>query len=345
MRLCMLLMYVEKSGLNYLNDANIQFLKNLTVNVETISAWLNEIVQQMVTQSNQNKSGTVKMDGNKSENVDLLKVKRSSMDIFCRLIAITNQYQSIDRSIQTIDLNFKLDKDGMLDVLNEMNQTKEALTACQDDFQCLQLIYNKYLVQKFELPPIEIIKNDGDNQTVNVAIDSERIDANVKMNVEEESKEYFAMRDVNNDRNTDSDSDGSADEKPSRGDWQNELDNIDMKVTRSYFAPVLKQLKTKIDPIKTEMKERELKFLMSKGIDREQIMEFDKNEENPVRNGSSDSDTGSDSDSSDVYKRKRKTKSRPDRYNEMRSFLEQKQPIRFMPLNLPLPSATEDVLE
>lgn len=336
----MILLYAQEDSLKYLNDANIQFQKNLSIHIEKLSVWLNEIVRPTTVQSNQSIQDTLNLNLNRSEDIDLLKIKRSSMDILCRLIAATNQFQSTEQNIQCTDCN-SLNKSKMLELLDEMKRTKESLDACQDDFKTLQMIYYKYLVQKFEIP-IEIAKNvdDDSKEKINLA---EGADENVEMNVEEENKEYFGMRDTKHDDDLDS-SDESADEKISRNDWQNELDNIDMKVTRSFFAPVLKQLKTKIDPIKTEMKEREMKFLMSKGIDREKIIEFDKNEEAQAQlSNSSDTDS---SDSADIQKRRRKTKPRPDRYNEMRSFLEQKQPIRFMPLtNLPPPSGSEDVLE
>lgn len=344
MRLCMILSFVRANGLNYLNDANIRFQQNLARHIDRLSVWLNQIVHQMVTQSHQKKIGTLHLDGKSSDDMDLLKMKRSSMDIWCRLIAATNQYQNTDRQIQCIDISStRLNKNGMLDILNEMNRTKESLVACQDDFHTLQLIYNKYLVQKFDIP-IEIAKRseDSDETKGNSTIQCERIDQNVKTNIDEESKEYFGMRDVKNSDDTDTDSE-SADERMSRSDWQTELDNIDMKVTRSFFAPVLKQLKTKIDPIKSEMKEREMKFLMAKGIDREQIIEFNKNEQIQVPCSSD-----SDSDSADIHDIKQKSKPRPDRYNEMRTFLQQKQPIRIMPfahLPPPPPSSSEDVLE
>lgn len=336
----MMLLYAQEDSLKYLNDANIQFQKNLSIHIEKLSVWLSELVRPTTAQSNQTMIDTSKMDLNRSEDMDLLKIKRSSMDILCRLIAATNRFQNTEQNIQCTDCN-SLNKSKMLELLDEMNRTKESLDACQDDFKTLQMIYYKYVVQKFEIP-IEIAKNvdDHSKEKVNLA---EGADENVEPNVEEENKEYFGMHDTNHDDDLDS-IDESADEKNSRIDWQNELDNIDMKVTRSFFAPVLKQLKTKIDPIKTEMREREIKFLMSKGIDREKIIEFDENEETPGQlSNSSDTDS---SDSADIHNRRRKTKPRPDRYNEMRSFLEQKQPIRFMPLtNLPPPSGSEDVLE
>lgn len=319
-----------------MNSKNSGFRTNLKLETDKLSIWLDESVQPLTgNKSNAHRLDRIKDGVNEDvDSIDLMKMKRSSMDILCRLIAITNHYQSTDQNIQSLD-NSQMNEDKMLNISNEMQRIKESMVACQDDFNTLQLIYNKWVGRKFHLP-IERVTEKAEQPT-NVTNDSKQQDHENDA-IEDENEEYFAMRD--NKISEDSESESEVDGKSNKISWYSELDNIDMKVTRSFFAPVLKQLKTKIDPIKSEMKERELKFLMSKGIDREKIMDFDRNEDHDIYKSDSDSDANSNASN------KIRSKSRSNRFDEMRSFLEQKQPISFLPLaHLPLPSSSEDVLE
>lgn len=328
---------MRESGLSYLNKENVRLRTNLRTNIEALNIWLDESLQKMSAINRTDANRVDSCNSDDSDVLDVVKMKRSSMDILSRLIAITNQYQCTDQRIQTLQMN--MNKEKMLEISNEMNRVKKSIVACQDDFETLKLMYNKCLAKKFQL----LIDQEIDQQkpiAISAAADDPKLVADEIKSTEEENKEYFAMRDIKNDGDSNSDDEN---DKTKRSKWTDELENIDMKVTRSFFAPVLKQLKTKIDPIKVEMKEREMKFLMSKGIERDKIIEFDKNLDETQHNIDSDTDSGS---SSDDLPNNSKPKIRPNRYDEMRAFLEQKQPIRFMPFgDLPPPSGTEEVLE
>lgn len=144
------------------------------------------------------------------------------------------------------------------------------------------------------------------------------------------NNEYFGIYDTNNCTNN---SDFSIMENDSPC-MQDEC--IDMEITRLSFAPVLKQLKRKISPIQTQMKEREMQFLLSKGIDREKIINFDKTEENQIQTQMLDEETSTPL--------KPKTKQPGDRYEETRSFLQQKQTFMIIPANhLPSQTYEEDI--
>lgn len=342
----MIVCYVQQSGFRYLNEESIRLRINLRTNTEQLGIWLNENVRQKKRPDANWQEKHAKNDTIVS--TDIFKIKRSSMDVLCRLIAIVNQYQSTDDQIQM--LNESTNKQQLMDILNEMNRVNESLCACQEDCETLKLIYTKCLVKKFDLP-IEVEQNSTPNEPV-PSIDelNTSSDSNDKNHLEDENREYFAMRDIKNEEEeSDSDDDDNQNGRSTTHKWYDELDNIDMKVTRSFFAPVLKQLKNKIDPIKEEMKEREMNYLLSRGIDREKIIEFDKNDDTPDQehnNGGSDSGSEEDSASGEIHI-KAKTKPHANRYNEMRAFLEQKQQIQFLPLggNLPPLSGSEDVIE
>lgn len=338
-RLGLIIFYAQYNGIKYINTDGIRLYQRLRKHIDKLNIWLDESLRQI---NAKNKSNVIRFENSNEENVidsiDLVKIKRSSMDILCRLIAITNQYHNTDQCIQSFGIN--MGKEEMLNILMEMERFKDSIIACQDDFETLKLIYNKYLVKKFQIHVAPMI----DQQIVLPYSSMDDPKSSIKIEniiLEDDNNEYFAMRDNKMDVNSNSDDENISSNKVK---WSDNLDNIDMKVTRSFFAPVLKQLKTKIDPIKEEMKERELKFLMSKGIEREKIIEFDKNEEISNQILSSNDDTDSDSDSD--FQQKPIQRKSQNRYNEMRTFLEQKQQIGFMPLGiLPQPSASEDVLE
>lgn len=327
-----------------MNDASTQLRKNLRTNIEQ----LNENVRQKkkvpdeIWQSKQRAKS-----GDAIVSTDIFKIKRSSMDVLCRLIAIVNQYQNTDDHIQMLDES--TNKHQLIGILNEMKRVNESLAACQTDFDTLKLIYTKCLMKTNDLP--NELEPNGTKTEPMASVDEQNISSSLnddKNHLEEDSREYFAMRDIKNDVDSDSDADDNQNRCTTK--WYEEMDNIDMKVTRSFFAPVLKQLKTKIDPIHVEMKEREMKFLLSKGVDRAKILEFDKNnDDNNDDTTAQERGHCSDSDSScdEIHiKPKAKSKYQANRYNEMRSLLEQKQQIQFLPLgNLPPPSGAEDVIE
>lgn len=343
-RLCLIVCYDQQRGLKYINEESIRLRENLRLNVENLGIWLNESMRQKKRPDANWQERRAKNDAIVS--TDVLKMRRSSTDVLCRLIAIVNQYQNTDERLQMLDINTS--KQQLVNILNEMNRVNESLCACQRDFETLKLIYTKCLMKKLEITAkVDPTAPQKTSESVPSNIDEphKSFSSNERNHLEEECKEYFAMRDSKNEE--DSDEGDHENENEGKLKWYNELDDIDMKVTRSFFAPVLKQLKTKIDPIKEEMRERELKYLMSKGIDREKIMKFDKNDNASDEEHNNGSDSGSEEDSaSNDFCIKTNTKHKINRYDEMRAFLEQKQQIKFLPMgNLPPLSGSEDVLE
>lgn len=336
-RLCLIIRYAEQSGLRYINGECIRFRKNLHINTETLGIRINENLRQANRQNAKVQEDRAKTDTIAS--TDIRKMKRSSMDVLCRLIAIVNQYQNTDDQIQALDMG--ADKQRLMNLLNEMNRVNESLCACHGDFETLKLIYSKCLMKTLDLP-IETERNRKMNELASSsnAEQNGTSNANVENPVDEECKEYFAMRDNKDDGDSDSDNENG---RSITAKWYDELDNVDVKLARSFFAPVLKQLKTKIDPIKEEMKERELRYLLSKGFDRDEIINFDNIDSSPAHAHSnrSNSERVDDSTVDDTH-----IKAKPNRFDEMRALLEQKQQFQFLPLqNLPSACGSEDVLE
>lgn len=312
-------MYNDKrNGFKYLNNEMVCFRKNIKIHTEKLIPWL---YTNLTQKPNAGTLENFRIEISNTNNPDLLHMKRFSTDVMCRLIAISNKYESIDERITSTG-NTRLDKVDTFKISNEISILKDSLNAVIEDLEALKLINNKFYAQTLQLP-MEVNENLSESDT----LDWSKI-PNVKetknFEVEEESQEYFLFA-----------------QSESREDKYNmySLQEENREVTRSSFAPVLKQLKTIIKPIKTEMKERELKYLISKGLNCDKMIEFNKNEE------TSQVLVEPDILEEDALATSR-SKSSKDLYSETRSFLQHKQPIMFIPMNnLPLLTSQEDILE
>lgn len=257
------------------------------------------------------------------------------MDICSRLLATLNRYDQIDGEIQLLQAEALESKEEMLAYLCHMKQIKESLSSSHDDYQRLILLFNKLLAQKHNLPAIENTAHDDTEQCEDADDNVDKaVDRNTDHETDDANEEFFALKHMQ-----DVDSDDEQTTKQIRKHQDDEFESYDVQVARSFYAPVLKQLKNKIDPIKADMREREMKFLLAKGIDREKILNFDSD-------NSDDSNASDASGSSDVAQPKKRTNNQ-DRYAGMRALLENKQQFGFLPVtNLPTNFQTsEDILE
>lgn len=112
-----------------------------------------------------------------------------------------------------------------------------------------------------------------------------------------------------------------------------ELRELDVKVVKHRFQPVLRQLKSRLEPINEAMRDRERKFCAANGIPLEEDTE--KVGAPPVED-----EAAASGDS--------KRTARDDVYADMRKFLQDKQPMGFLPgKGFPMPHAAleEEILE
>lgn len=274
------------------------------------------------------------------DSLALTKVKRSSLDLMCRLIAMTNEYRNTDDRLQSMTGDHRLKKDVFMDIAHRMIQIEQSLKSCQEDYRRLKLTYDKFLFTTFRIKPerkavAAVEKETSEN------ISSDVCDGAAKKCPEnqshEENSDFFALRDTADMISDREDEDEAVVGGRNRGNLDEEFEQLDLKLSRTYFAPVLRQLKSKINPINDAMKERELKFLMAKGIDRERIVSSAADGEANVV------DSDSDSDVSIVMPRMKPRNN----YDEMRTFLQQKQQFTMLPPTLPPTHAPgdEEVLE
>lgn len=276
-----------------------------------------------------------------ADSLALTKVKRGSLDLMCRLAAMTNAYRDTDDRIQLLTKDHRLKKDAFMDIANRMIQIEKSLVTCQEDYRRLKLTYDKFLFTTFRIKPERKAVVTVNEESSDSISSDPIVSANKNEDEEEENSDFFALRDSAEVISESEDEGDDAIGVKKRGNFDDELEQLDLKLSRTYFAPVLKQLKTKINPLADAMKERELKFLMAKGVDRSRIVTSA--EASTKGDAPSIADNDSDSDVPIVM-----PCSKPrNNYDEMRTFLQQKQQFAMIPPTLPPTHAPadEDVLE
>lgn len=116
-----------------------------------------------------------------------------------------------------------------------------------------------------------------------------------------------------------------------------DLDNLNSKIAKRHFKPVLKQLRERIEPIGVEFKAREKRALKDKGIEVEDV------EQDECKKLTS---YGSDSDDEETDERNnRKFQNSVRRYDEVRGFLAAKGQMNIFGLKPTASVVNEDVLE
>lgn len=268
--------------------------------------------------------------------VPLNNVKTESLEITSRLAAVATECSQMDGAIQTITDKMILNQTNPKELENIFNTARlieQSLGVCLGDVQRLVLSCNKILLISSQILPIEELKTDAGHES---HIENNNVKVQFAEDTLEDNSDYFAFRYPDDDETTSDEADSQ--EETESYDLNDEIEIIDRKIVKKRFAPVLQQLKEKIHPINDAMKERERKYLTSMGMDLHILDADDLN--------SALAQDRNDTDDSDDSEMEARIKSRS-KYDEMRSFLEEKQQINFLP-NLPLPQINlgdEDILE
>lgn len=328
LRLCLILVNDKSIAIDYIQNESIMLHNKLQIKIDSLSSPLEfKVTKQTLAEKME------KIQENKCIEIDsasLAKLKRCSADLSYRLIAITREFQWTDESIQVINKQNLTDKEKFEKIFENLVTTEEAIVAHLDDYRRMKLMFYKFIFTNFNLKLEEVNDEKSDGESIDRDEEGENISG--KDENSDSGSDFFALRDsVEN----------SSDEEsfPNRKQKiEDELQEFDYKIARTNFAPVLKQLKNKIDPLKDEMKERELKFLLAKGFDRERIL----NSVEGIVNKSEES--GSDSGSSlDDFSCPKKSQRN---FDEMREFLQSKQQMLILPTMMPNPSmGEEEILE
>lgn len=245
----------------------------------------------------------------------MLNLKSYSISASSKILAIANECRRIDGIVQT---GHQLHKDELNKLMPSITQLENAIHICQSEYQ-------RFVVAYFKVMNIDYNEQCFDGQTFNSENEFTAEDVTLRefKEIEPDEEEFFTSTERTSE-------DESKDLSKNRRCWDDELTEKNINVVKQRFKPVLAQLKGKIEPIATSLRERERNHLLSKGIDPSEFV--DCNNMNEGFRSCSDSDDDAE------YVRRRK----PNRsYDDMRKFLEGKPQISLIPMR----SANENVLK
>lgn len=252
---------------------------------------------------------------------ELREIRSESMRSSTKLLALAYKSQELENLITDFCTSPSVKADEIFERLNTM---KNEISLSHDELERISILLQKYLnieLDDGKIPQekIENLQNEtnNDGSKVHVAEFSQPTD------------EFFFV---------DSRANENEEEIKNRDDA---IDEIDSKLAKRYFKPVLLQLRERIEVIGEDFKEREKKVLQAKGIDIDGMID-----ENEIKlNQSDDEDSGSD----DERERLKRLKKNAEKFRENRDFLESKQQVNIF--GLPPPprflgtNFDEDVIE
>lgn len=256
---------------------------------------------------------------------ELREVRSESIRFSAKILTVAMQCQHLEESIVKFAGKFEHPSNKEVEEILEMMKSVESdLSVSVDEHKRIAISFQKYLNMETEDARISQEKLDtvqGDT--------SESIKKVTEDDIMAQSDEFFFV-----DGNI---VEPEEEEKPQQPET---IEEVNSKLAKKYFRPVLVQLKERIEVIGEDMKERERKVLKAKGIEIENEPELAK-----IR-----SDDDSDSGSDDERERERKFKKNEEKFSDNRDFLESKEPINFFGaggIKLPprVQPLDEDVLE
>lgn len=279
-----------------------------------------------------------KLDKNREVPLDLLRAKSYSMTFVPKLLAVTHECVRLDSLLNNIINNYdKMDKeqDELHELVPVMNQIDSELLMCQDEYQRFFITFQKFLNLTPDEKPNELEEKLSEGET-----SQEKFEHDYRKVGETAfgyHDDFFALDGFEEDTTV------SDDPKANQGDLNQDDDQINRKIVKKTFKPVLKQLKTRIGPLASQMKEREKKVLTAKGVE---VEDLDKTRDSERDSCSEGSYSGDDDDDEENELKRRMAKKSTQKYSEMREFLEQKQQFNVFTFKPPAMSVVqEDVIE
>lgn len=278
--------------------------------------------QTLITHTNAaklNNSNHRKLADSHSEPLSVLR--SYSLSFSSRILAVANECRHLDNIFQDSATAGSTSKKEFHDLIGPMKHIEDSLSICNDDYKRLVLAYHKFLNIRYIDETAKIIDQNGAESNY-ASNDAKVFNEHVTPSVDE--SEFFVLSERTED-----------DEEllqKRRSDIDDELRQIDAKVIKQHFKPVLRQLRDKIGPINKSMRDRERQFLQKQGLQVE--------DELPLNSDSDDSETDSL-----IHRKRIQHERKKNQYDEVRQFLQNKQQISFLPPPCLSKMVNEDILE
>lgn len=260
----------------------------------------NDEISYQISKHSSNKKLSLKLPTPSSQDDLIHKLKWSSMTLHSKLLAQAVHFETINNQLQQIADKKPHNLQDFLKKVNfSMDQMESTLASSNYEFENFNVLIRKILNKEespkvIETPPVALNLEEKPVKTINQF---------TPMSIEDE---FFILEGQRHD------SAGKDD------DLADVDDNKNAKMLKSVFRPVLKQLKTKIDPLNEEMLARERQYLKLQGVEVEESLESA-----PVGLSSTCS-TESEDELDDNFVLRKKKPVYKSRYDEHRQFLEQK---------------------
>lgn len=244
----------------------------------------------------------------------LREVRSAAIQSSAKTLTFAMQYQQFEELIVKFAADYEnSDNKRVEEILETMRNVQNEMSLQLDEHKRLTISFQKYI-------NMEVV---DEGKLAKEQLETPKTDENVTRITESDTAlhmdEFFFV-------------DGHATAEEVK-DQPETVEEVNSKLAKKYFKPVLVQLKERIEVIGEDMKAREKKVLKAKGIEIAEDPE-------PAKVDSEDS--GSD----DELERQRKFKKNQEKFQSDRDFLESKQPISlFGAFHLPSPALNEDVLE
>lgn len=253
--------------------------------------------------------------------MELREVRNGSIKFSAKILTIAIQCQHLEELIVKFAEKFEHPENKEVDeILGMMKVIESEMSVSIDEHKRIAILLQKFL-------NIETEESKVSKEKLNAV--TEKGDENVRRITEVDdtphTDDFFFV-------------DGNSEEDETKPQEPETIEEVNTKLAKKYFKPVLVQLKERIEVIGEDMKEREKKVLKAKGIEIQ--------DEPKIAKIDDESDSGSD----DERERKRKFRRNEEKFSGNREFLEAKQPINIFAASgfaFPLPSQglDEDVLE
>lgn len=250
---------------------------------------------------------------------ELRQVRSESIQFSAKILNVAIQGQHLEELIVDFASNFEHpDNKTVEEILSMMKVIGREMSVNIDEHKRIAISFQKYLNID-----VDDAKMSAEKMDVTKMVESIR--RVTEEDVVVQADDFFFV-----DGNTVEAADESKPES---------IEEVNTKLAKNYFKPVLVQLKERIEVIGEDMKQREKKVLKAKGIEIE---------DEPAAAKLYD-DCG-DSGSDDECERERKFRRNEEKFSGNREFLEAKQPINLFatgvfPLPFKGPPMDEDVLE
>lgn len=306
-------------------------LDDLTQTVRTETSNISKFLDIISNVSQLQQNIQKQIDGEISLTIpkDLREVRNGSIKFSAKILNVALQCQHLEELIVKFAGKYEHPDNKEIDEILAMMKTVEnEMSVSIDEHKRVSISFQKFLNMETEDAKIS-------QEKLNSA-EGDEVDKNVRKITEDDvmvqSDDFFFV-----DGNT-----VEPTEESTKVQQPETIEEVNSKLAKKYFKPVLVQLKERIEVIGEDMKEREKKVLKAKGIEIE--------DEPEVKRVPTYSDDDGNSGSDDERERKRKFKRNEEKFSGNREFLESKQPFNlfaggFPPLPLKGQALDEDVLE